>query len=400
MPTYIYKALTEEGKTVVGEIASSSDKELANELLNRGLLLQNVKRKRSVSRNILVRAAVNTEHFLLFNQELIALLGAGLTVTAALALVKDRDGQPKFSNVLHQILGDIENGQSLSEACARFPEVFDPLYITSVKTGERSGNIVAPLKRYLEFLRKKIALQRKLSNAMTYPLFLLIALAVIVSVLFVFVMPRFVTMYAGLDAELPLPTQMLLNIIDSLPIYAPIALLVVISGWLIFYSYKTSEHGRYRYDYLKTRLPIFGDVIGMYLNANMARTLSTLLSSGSTMVESLASTIEAIDNEWYKRRLKTVRNSVLEGRSLSASLESEKAFPKTGIKMIEAGEASGKLDDILVDIAGYFEETLDYKINRLTSLFEPLMMLVIGTFVGGIIVVMYLPIFSIASVIK
>jgi type IV pilus assembly protein PilC len=229
---------------------------------------------------------------------------------------------------------------------------------------------------------------------------LFLALSVVVTVLFVFVMPRFIAMYAGLDADLPLPTKLLMEFVESLHIYTPVGLVAILSSWFLINMYIATENGKYRFYYFKTRIPLLGDINSLYLYSNMARTLSALLSSGATMVESLTSTIESLDNEWYKRRLNSAKKRLIEGASLSSSFHVDKLLPSTCIKMVEAGEASGRLEEILEEIANYYEEKLDYKVSRITSLIEPLMMLVIGIFVGGIIVVMYLPIFSIASAIK
>lgn len=400
MPVYSYKALSEKGAYIKGEMAAGNYEELSQKLADKGLLVQQIRRKHSSMVSIFPRRGVKMEEFLLFNQEFIALLRAGLTVSDALRLTANRPKQPVMQRILTDVLEEVNRGSALSAACSRYPEVFNPLYITALETGEKTGDIVNVLRRHQEYLRRKVALNKKIAQSLAYPIFLLITLVVILSVLFLFVMPRFVTMYADFDAELPTPTQIMLDIVVNLHIFMPSLIIGMIVVGLIYHFWVSTESGRYNVDRMKSRLPMLGYMVKLHATAQITRTLSTLLSGGMPLVNAMESTVRVLTNRFYSRGLLQAKAQVVEGKGLAEAMEEERILPATAIKMIEAGEASGKLDDLLEEIAIYYEESLEYRLTRMTSLIEPALMLLMGIFVGGIIIVMYLPIFTMADIIK
>jgi len=218
MPLFAYVALAENGATVSGEGVADSEHALREELGGRGLLVQQVKARRAAG---LGTKRVRPEEFALFNQEFMALVRAGLTVPDALGLAAQRGDSPRLARVLARVHADVKEGVSLSEACARHPEAFDRLYLAALRTGEKTGDFAAVLARYQGYLRHSVALRKKVGQALAYPVFLLVALAVILALLFAFVMPRFVAMYADVGAALPLPTRLLLGVVEHLHIAAP-----------------------------------------------------------------------------------------------------------------------------------------------------------------------------------
>src|SRR5581483_2966288 len=230
MPIYIYKAVTPQGRELTRETAAPSEEELRLELEGQGLLLTGVRKKRTT----LFLAAgqrARPDDFLHCNQQLATLLKAGLTVPEALGLCLDHPESPVLSAVLPKVLEDVKNGSALSAACARYPKVFDGLYLSSLLTGERTGDLAKPLMRYQEYLRQKVVLQNKVSQAMIYPLFLLFVLGGVMALLFTFVMPRFVALYANFNAVLPWPTQVLMTIVHHFPLGVALAGAVFFSLW-------------------------------------------------------------------------------------------------------------------------------------------------------------------------
>ena len=398
MPLYAYVAIAENGATVSGERVAPSEAVLRDELGGHGLLVQRVRARRGAG--LLQGRRVRPEEFALFNQEFTALLRAGLTVPDALGLASQRGDSPALGKILARVLEDVRNGAALSQACARHPEAFDGLYLAALRTGEKSGDFAAVLKRYQEHLRQRVALRRKVSQALAYPVFLLIALAVILVVLFTFVMPSFVAMYADAGAALPLPTRVLLGIVERLPLVLPALVGLVLLAFFAWRSWLSSDAGRLQRDRLRERLPYVGELARTAIAAQLARTLSTLLAGGTPLVEALRTAATSIGNRLYVERLEAATRLVTDGASLSQAVRDTALLPPMAARMIEVGEASGGLDAMLAEVAQFNEELLDTRLARVMALVEPLLMLLMGVLVGGIIIVMYLPVFQMADVIK
>jgi type IV pilus assembly protein PilC len=229
---------------------------------------------------------------------------------------------------------------------------------------------------------------------------LLIALAVILAVLFAFVMPRFVAMYADFGAKLPWPTQMLLDLVAHMPLIAPAVAVLAVGAWFGWRSWTATESGRMAVDRLKEGIPYIGSINRIAAVAQLARLLSTLLAGGTPLVEAMRTAQESVTNRAYGMRLARATQQVVEGGSLTQALKAENLMPDTALKMVEVGEASGKLDGMLAEVAQFYEETLDHRLARVMALIEPLLMLLMGILVGGTIITMYLPIFNMAEVIK
>jgi type IV pilus assembly protein PilC len=397
MPLYAYVAIAENGVTVSGERVAPSESVLRDELGGRGLLVQRVRARRRAG---LGARRVRPEEFALFNQEFTALLRAGLTVPDALALASNRGDSPALGKVLARVHEDVREGVALSQACARHPEAFDGLYLAALRTGEKTGDFAVVLKRYQEHLRHRVALRKKISQALAYPLFLLIALAVILVVLFTFVMPSFISMYADVGASLPLPTRVLLGMVEQLPLVLPAlagATLLAVWGWRTWLS---TDEGRRQRDRLRERLPYVGELARTAIAAQLARALATLLAGGTPLVEALRTAAGSVSNRLYLDRLEQATQRVTEGASLAQAVRETALLPAMAARMIEVGEASGGLDAMLGEVAQFYEELLDTRLARVMTLIEPLLMLLMGVLVGGIIIVMYLPVFHMADVIK
>lgn len=372
---------------------------LREELTRQGLFVQNIRRKHAGLR-IFNRERVTPEAFLLFNQEFMALVRAGLTIPDALALAAHRPDNPGLGQVLQRVLSDVREGKLFSEACVRHPEVFEGLYIAALRTGEKTGDLVKVLTRYQDYLKHKVALRKKVSQALAYPMFLLIALVVILGVLFAFVMPRFVSMYADFGAELPFATRLLVGFVEHFPVIGPILALLGGGGWFGWRTWTKTEAGRLWVDGFKERIPYIRHITQVVAAAQLARSLSTLLGGGTPLVQAMQTAQESVTNRAYARRLQEATRKVTEGGNLAHAVEATRLMPDTAVKMIEVGEATGGLDVMLAEVAQFYEEMLDNRLSRIMALIEPLLMLLMGLMIGGIIIVMYLPIFHLADIIK
>lgn len=398
MPKFQFQALSENGAVVRGEEVASSPSALRRTLSERGLLAQQIHSghpglKAKPPRRL-------DDSFLLFNQEFIALLRAGLSIPEALDLIASGRDMPYLGQVLRKVREDVRQGASLSEACAQHPEIFDGLYLAGLKTGEKSGDLVNALSHYQEYLQRRIAFRRKLSRAAAYPLFLIITLVAILAILFIFVMPRFIQMYADFDAQLPLATRMLMGLVEHMPWLAPVIIVALMAIGFSVRQWSRTAPGRLRIDAVKLRIPGLGEATEFALVAQLARTLSTLLSSGTPLVESLRVAYQTLSNRAVAARLQVVERRVVEGRGLALAMREEQIMPEIGLKLVGVGEASGSLSQMLAEIARYYEDLLDHRISRLMTIAEPALMLLMGILVGAVIIVMYLPIFHLADIIQ
>lgn len=399
MPFYRYQALSANGALVRGERVAAAPEQLAAELQQQGLRVLKL-RERAAGRRFARGERVTPEVFLLFNQELVALLRAGLTVPDALVLVSQRPEAPRFGQVLQRVLEAVRGGAALSVACARYPQVFDALYVAALRTGEKSGRLWETLARHQGALKRSVALRKKVSQALAYPAFLLIALTLVLGVLFAFVLPRFTALYADFGVALPWPTRLLMGFVHHLPLVAAAALAMAAALWAGWRRAGRSEALQLALDRLRDRLPFFGAIRRAEAVATLARALATLLAGGTPLVEALGSVREALASPTYRRGLRAATQQVIGGESLSRALLAQQLVPAAAAQMLAVGEATGALDSMLAEIAQYQEELLEHRLARAMVLIEPLLMLLMGLLVGGIILVMYLPIFHLADVIQ
>lgn len=399
MPIYSYIVLTPQGQRIESEAAATSVDELRQSLIQQGLLVQQVCEKREIL-SFRRRRAVSPEAFMLFNQEFLALTRAGLPIPEALKLSANRPESPALTQTLTRIVDEVRQGAALSEACGRHPEVFESPYLAALRTGEKTGDMVRVLEKYQGYIRQRVALQRKVSQALAYPAFLLIALAVILLVLFVFVLPRFVSLYGDFGAELPFPTRILIVIVDALPYLLPVLITGGIGLWAGWRRWKKLPMVRRRVEAIKEGLPLFGSIYREAASAQIARALSALLAGGTPLVEAMRITAQSLTSPQQTERLLEATREVTEGKGLAAALRGKSLLPDTAVRLVEVGEASGGLDRMLDEAAQFHEEALSHRLTRMMSLIEPILMLLMGILVGGIIIVMYLPIFYIVDVIK
>jgi type IV pilus assembly protein PilC len=288
----------------------------------------------------------------------------------------------------------------LSQAFSIYPEVFDPVFTTAVMTAEKTGNLSLALDKYQHYLRQQVDLRRKISQAMVYPLFLLVTLFIILGILFVFVLPRFVALYADFGGKLPLPTQMLVAVVSHLHwyiLFAAAGALLLWSGWK---HWSSTEANLARRDSILERIPLLGQIFSYSSIAQLGRMLESMLAGGTPLVEALRVTIPSTGNRALAVRLRNTMDLVIAGNSLTNAVEQSGLMPRAAVKLIQVGEATGKLDTMLGEVATFFEERVATLLARVMTLIEPILMLLMGFIIGGIVIVMYLPIFYIVEVIR
>lgn len=401
MSLYTYKVLTENGELRIGETVSSSADELRQSLLEQGLLVQKINKKSQYRIPFFQRReSISLDEFLVFNQELIALLNAGLTLPESLSLIRQQCDTTTLGKYLGLVLSDIKGGMSFSRACEAYPLAFEKLYVSTLRTGEKTGRMAEVLSRYQNYLSQRNELKKKLSQAMAYPVFLLITFAIIMSVLFAFVVPRFVALYAGFSAEMPYATRILFGVVDHFPLYLAAIMILSMISWAAYRYWDATDEGGYRIDVLKTRLPVWGSLYTMQTYVQITRMLATLLYAGTPLVESMRIVAEALQNRVYVRRLTSAIRMVEEGESLAIAITENDLLPAKAAGMIKVGEATGSLDTMCDSVTEFYEGQLDIHLRKLMSLIEPALMLLMGLLVGSVIIVMYLPVFGMANILS
>jgi type IV pilus assembly protein PilC len=396
----VYAAYSRTGNVIRGERAARSADELKQNLLQEDLLPATITRKIGLSLISLKTRQLGSDDFSLLVQELIALLRAGLPIPEVLALLAQRPGQPAIQRVLTQVVENIKHGSTLSAACRLHPGFFDNLFISACETGEASGQLVSALERYQKSLRRSIAIRKSVRQALVYPVFLMLILVGVLAALFFIILPRFTTMYSQMGTALPGPTQLLLNLVDRLPIYLLGVLSIGLVVWLALKILATSEVGHAQMDGLKSKLPIVGSLYSTYGMAKLTRTLATLLEAGAPLLSAMETTAAGLENRQLKNALLNSAKQVSEGAHISKAFTTYQVLTPTALKIVEAGELSGRLSEMLGEVADYYEEWLEGRLRGVTSMVEPIMMLLIGFLVGGVIIVMYLPVFGMADLIQ
>ena len=382
---------------VFSHVEAASDKEEARQkLADRGLFVYSIDARNSLISGLLgVRRErkIGGNDFLVLNQQFNTLIKAGLPILRALDLLATRASAPRLRPILTQIRDRVREGKSLSEAIDE-AGVFSKVYSTAILAGEKSGNLSGVLEYYIAYQKVSTGVQKKLVAALVYPTLLIITASVIVTYLVTFVVPKFGALYRDLGVELPGPTKILIAVtIDYRPyILAGLALLALAAVGVYFWS--RSEQGGVAFDRFKFRLPILGPTLLKFQVAQFCRTLGTLLTGGTPLVAALATAAESISSRLIRGTVGQATQMVREGESLHSALAANRVMPDMALDMIEVGESSGALAPMLNSVAEFFEEEVSIKLAAMVSLIEPALLIVMGLLVAGILISLYLPIFS------
>ena len=401
MATFAYRVARSHGSTFDGQIEGEEEQLVRAKLESQGLLVFKVQRRgaapatTSVGMRSLRKLPV--QEFLIFNQELSALMKAGLPVLRVWDLLIERAGHAAFQQALKTVRQDIRGGASASDALAKHPTYFSDLYIATMKAGEQSGNIAEVLQRFIVYLKLMIGLRQKVTKALAYPAFLVLVGVAVIGFLLSYVVPTFVSVYGEVGKTLPVATQTLIDLVNELQRYLVPGLLALLGVGLTVRAYYRTTAGRLAIDRLLLGLPVLGPIFVKHHTIQLARTFSTILASGTPLVEALQIARGAVSNRFVSKGLAGAVEKIREGATLAAALDRPKVFPKLALEMISVGEETGSLENMLRDVAEFYESDLDLRLTQLTTWIEPTLLLVMGLLVGAIVVVMYLPVFQMAG---
>jgi type IV pilus assembly protein PilC len=394
MPNFAYAGRTRAGKSVTGQhIADSADAAVAS-LRQKEILVTRINAVRARSGRAGRARGVASKSLAVFTRQFSVMIDAGLPLVQCLEILGSQEDDKNFARVILATRAEVESGASLADAMRKHPKVFDALFSNMVAAGEAGGILDTILKRLATYIEKNVKLKSQVKSAMIYPVAVVVIAAVVVTAIMWFVIPTFASLFAGLGASLPLPTRIVIAMSNGVVRFGPFIVVGLIAVVLGIRTYYQTPNGRRVIDDLLLRAPVLGMLLRKIAVARFCRTLSTLLSSGVSILDALDITARTAGNAVVEQSILTTRSSIERGETIAQPLKDTKVFPPMVVQMIGVGEATGALDTMLEKIADFYEEEVDVAVAGLLTLLEPLMIAFLGGIVGGIVIAMYLPIFG------
>jgi len=392
--TFSWEGKDKSGKLIRGETRSVGEANLSAHLRRQGINVSKIKRARSSAK------AITEKDIALFTRQLATMLRAGVPLLQAFDIVGKGHNNPSVSKLLFAIKTDIETGSSLQQAFKKHPLYFDDLYCNLIGAGEAAGILDTLLDRLASYKEKILAIKGKIKSALFYPISILVVAFIITAVIMIFVIPAFKELFSGFGADLPAPTLFIMAISDFFVTYWW-AIFGGIGGgfYTFFYFWKRSKPMQALMDRILLKVPVFGALVRKATIARWTRTLATMFAAGVPLVEALNSVAGAAGNAVYFEATKNIQREVSTGNSLTVSMQNTEVFPSMVLQMVSIGEEAGSLDAMLSKVADFYEAEVDDAVEALSSLMEPIIMVVLGTLIGGMVVAMYLPIFKMGQVV-
>jgi type IV pilus assembly protein PilC len=392
---YDWEGKDKKGKIIRGEMRAGGEAVVQATLRRQGVMVTKV-RKRKLARG----RRITDKDIALFTRQMATMMKSGVPLLQAFDIGIKGAGNPSLGRLLNEIRSDVETGSSLSQAFRKHPVYFDSLFCNLVAAGEQAGILDSLLDRLAAYKEKILAIKSKIKSALFYPIAVVVVAGIVVSVMMLFVIPEFKKVFESFGADLPAPTQIVIAMSDYF-----------VANWYIVFgimgatavglsmAYKRSEKAQNTLDRVILQVPVIGDVIRKATIARWTRTLSTMFAAGVPLVEALDSVGGASGNNVYKVATKQIQSDVSTGTSLTVAMQGAKVFPTMVVQMVSIGEESGQLDSMLSKVAEFFEQEVDDAVAGLSQLLEPLIMVFLGTVIGGLVVAMYLPIFKLGQVV-
>jgi type IV pilus assembly protein PilC len=383
----------------------SSEQEIRERYTRQGFLVYSVKSKSeglSLGGDMVLpgrRRKLNLEKFLIFNQQFVTLVRAGLPILKSLDLLAERLTDPKLTPYINAVRDEVRRGVLLSDAF-RAQAIFPKIYVTSIMAGEKSGSLVEVLERYITYQKLALAVKKKVLVSLMYPSVLIVLVILLIVFLVTYVVPSFATLYSSMSAKLPTITVYLIAVGTTARNYVVLGALALFGLIGLFIWWSRKESAQEKIDRVKVKVPLFGDIWIKYQVAQFSRVLGTLLTGGIPLVQGLETAADSLGTPLLRKTLDKAGQMVREGQSLSSSLSSTGIFPPLSVDMIEVGESTGALPAMLTSVAEFYEEDVNTKMTAALSLIEPAIMIFMGMFVAFVLIALYLPIFSLADTIR
>ncbi len=395
MPVYTWKGKNKYGDAVAGERVASSAEELTRNLQKEQIAILNIAPKRiGLKIPFLKMERVRLKELAVFSRQLSVLIDAELPLIQSLSILAEQTRNKYFKKVITDVREDVEAGSTLNQAMRKYPKAFDDLYCNLIASGEQSGSLDIMLRRLAEFIEKNVKLRSKVKQAMIYPT-VIVAFAVLVAIFLLWkIIPVFASIFEELGAELPFLTATVIGLSHFVQNYIIFIFVGIIAAIFAFRYFRRTPRGRWAVDRFLLRVPLFGKLLEKVAVSRVTRTLSTLISGGVPMLESLKITSSTAGNVLIEDRIMQARKSVSEGKSLTDGFKEAGGFPLMMTQMVNVGEATGTLDEMLGKLADFYDEEVDASVASLLSILEPVLLILVGGMVGSLVVSMYLPIFS------
>lgn len=402
MATFAYEAREKSGKKKKGMLDATTQSAAIAELKKHGLIVLSIKeeKKSVLQKEITIGRPIKNQDFVVFLRQFATLIRAGVGLVDAIHTLASQTESKPFRKALEDIETDIRNGIQLSEAAAKHPKIFEPLFLSMVKAGEASGNMEVILERLALFYEKTHYTKEKVKSAMTYPVVILVLAIGVTVYLLTNIVPTFVGMFQSLNAELPAITKFVLLISNSLVRVWYIYIIIIAFISFFFRIFVKTSYGRKVFDYVKLKMPIFGKLFQKSSLARMSRTLSTLFSSSVPILQALTIVEEVVDNRIIGKTLASAKDSLRKGRPLSEPLKKSWVFPPLVTRMIAIGEETGALETMLDKIADFYEAEVDNTVDKVKSLIEPIMIVILAILIGTIVLAIMVPMFDMYSHIQ
>ncbi|MDQ3756464.1 MAG: type II secretion system F family protein [Actinomycetota bacterium] len=401
--TYTYKVRDKAGKVLQGSLEADSTTLVANKLRQMGYVPLAIDKKgaSAVSKEInLFKPKVKMKDLAVFSRQFATMINSGLSLLRSLSILEDQTESKALAAILREVRIDVEKGSSLSQAMARHPKAFNRLFIAMVRAGETGGVLDSVLLQLSDTIEKQVELKRKIKSAMTYPVAVLGLVLLIVTVMLLFVVPTFKNIYSDLGGTLPLPTRLLLGVSEILKKWFLLIILAEVGFLVAFKRWIQTDVGRASWDRFKLRMPVFGGLVHKTSLTRFSRTLASLLRAGVPILEALEITSETVGNTVMAAAVKDVQEGVKQGEPIARRLENHKVFPPMVVQMLAVGEETGAVDTMLDKVGEFYEQEVEATVNALTSLLEPLLIVVLGGAVGGMVVALYMPMFNVIKLIQ
>lgn len=403
MPRFSYTAVDPSGKSVRGALDADTEELVLSKLHEQHLHVTSVKKARAGSTaksGLMKPKKVKLQALVIFSRQFATMIDAGIPILRCLDILTGQTKDPVLREALNQVKADVKSGQALNEAMAKHPTVFNKLYVNMIRAAEIGGILDKILERLSQFLESEMEIRSKIKSAMMYPVMVLIASACMLMVLFSFVLPKFKDIFAGMGVEMPPMTALLFSIGDIFQAYWWAMIGGTIGSIFAIKYYTRTPKGRYHFDFIKLKLPIVGDLNLKLSVARFSRTFGTLIASGVPMMRSLEIVGETSGNMVLATAIDSTRTSIREGKQLSEPLQASGLFPSMVTQMIDIGEESGRLNEMLIKVSDFYDSEVNQTVKGLTSMIEPLLIVFMGGIVGFIAISVMTPIFKLVNSVQ
>ena len=406
MPNFVWEGRTARGKVLKGEM----------DAINREAVLVRLRGQRIQPNPARIKekgAGLDTEinipgfgqkvtphDIMVFTRQFSVMIDAGLPIVQSLEILSQQSDNKAFQKVIRQVMQDVEGGSTLAESLKKHPQAFDDLYVNMVAAGETGGVLNTILNRIAQFIEKADKLKRKVKGAMIYPSTIVAVAVIVVTILLLYVIPVFAELYGGMGKALPAPTQITINISNFFRAYFLYMSMVLVAIGVAIRMYYKTDQGRLQIDGILLKTPVMGDLLRKVAVARFSQNMSILLSSGVPILDGLAITAKTAGNQVVENAVMSARVSISQGKTLSEPLKETKIFPPMVCQMVAIGENTGALDNMLKKVGEFYEDEVDGAVANLTAMMEPMIMIVLGVILGGLVISMYLPIFQMGSLVQ